>query len=81
MAVGAEDAGAIRIVEQHKIPDQLMLVGRDLLAKCAERRRAVALREIAQNLIVGAVFLDDIHDVLEDAGLADTLGNGAGRLV
>src|SRR5206468_757251 len=31
--------------------------------------------DVAQDLVVGAVFLDDVDDVLEDGGLADVLRN------
>ena len=57
------------------------MVGGDVLAEDAERRVAVALGQIAEHLVVGAVLLDDIDDVLEDARLADALGHGPGRLV
>jgi hypothetical protein len=40
-------------------------VRRDRRAELGERRVAVALRQVAQNLIAGAVFLDDVDDVLD----------------
>ena len=80
MAVGAEDAGAVGVVEQHELAGQLVLVGRDALAEDAEGRVAVALFHVAQHLVVGAVLLDDVDDVLEDARFAHALGHGARRL-
>ena len=81
MAVGAENARAIGVVEQDELTHHLVVVGRDLLAEDAERRVAVALGQIAEHLVVGAVLLDDVDDVLEDARFADALGHGPGRLV
>jgi len=81
MPVGAEQAGAIGVIEQHKLARQFVLIGGDSLAKNAQRRVAVALRHIAQHLVVRAVFLDDIDHMPEDARLAHPLGHGPGRLV
>ena len=71
---------AIGVVEQHELAHHLVLVRRDLLAEDAEVRVAVALLHIAEDLVVGAVLLDDVDDVLEDARLADALGHGTRRL-
>ncbi len=62
-----------------------MLVRRHPLAEDAEGGVAVALRHVTQHLVVRPVLLDDVDDVLEEAGLADALGDrhggnaGAGR--
>ncbi len=71
MAVGAQNAGAVDVVEQHKVTDELVLVRRHALAEDAEARIAVAGWHIAQHLVVAAVFLDDIDDVLEHARFTD----------
>ena len=42
MAVGAQNAGAISIVEEDKIADELMLVGSDFFSKNAQGRIAIA---------------------------------------
>ena len=76
VAVGAQDAAAIGVVQQRKIADELVLVGRDAFAENAQIRVAVAGRHVAENLVVSSVFLDDINDVLEDAGFADAFGHG-----
>ena len=36
MAIGALDAGAVSVVEQHKLAADFVLVGRDALAKDTE---------------------------------------------
>ena len=80
MAIGAEDAGAIGVIEQDELAGQLVLVGRNALAENAEGGIAVALFHVTQHLVVSAVLLDDIHDVLEDAGFAHSLGHWSRRL-
>ena len=81
VAVGAEDRAAIGVVEEDELADELVLVGRHLLAEDAQGRVAVAFGDVAEDLVVGAVLLDDVDHVLEDARLADALGHGPGRLV
>src|SRR5437867_3827038 len=80
MAVGALDARAIGVVEQNKFATDFVLVGRHALAKNAQRRITVALWHVAQHLVVGAVFLDDVEDMLEDAWFPDPLRNWPRRL-
>jgi len=41
------------------------MIRRDRAREKDERRIAISLRQIAEDLIVGAVFFDDIDDVLE----------------
>src|SRR5207244_9098309 len=55
-----------------------VVIGRDVAAEGAEVGVIVPPRQIAQKLIVRAVFLDDVEDVLKDAGLADVLRDGGG---
>ena len=42
------------------------MVRRDVLAEHHERRLAIAARQIAEQLIVGAILLDDVDDVLDE---------------
>ena len=70
MAVRAENAGAIGVIEQHELAHHLVLVRRDALAEDAERGVAVAFLDVTEDLVVGAVFLDDVEDVFEDRRLA-----------
>ena len=55
-----------------------MCVRRHVLAKQRERRVAVALRQVAQDLIVGAVLANDVEDVLDRRRVADLARNGVG---
>ena len=80
VAIGAEDASAVGVIEQHEIAHELVLIGRDALAEDAERRIAVAGRDVAEDLVVGAVFFDHVDDVLDATRLANALGDGAREL-
>src|ERR1039458_4094237 len=73
VSVRAQDAGTIGVVEQGEFADEFMFIGRHALAEIAERGVAGARFYVAKNLVVGAVFLDDVEDVLEHARLADAL--------
>jgi hypothetical protein len=75
MAFGAQDTGAVGIIQEHKFTYQLVQVGGDVLAKDAKIRVAVALGHIAQHLVVTAVLLDAVDDVLKHAGLPDAFGH------
>ena len=81
MAVGAQNAAAIGIIEQDEIANQLVLIRGDSLAKNAEGWIAFALREIAQDLVVSAIFFDDVDDVRDRARFADAFGDGDRFLV
>ena len=61
--------------------DHLVLVGRDLGPEDAQGRIAVAFGDVAEDLVVGPVLLDDVDDVLEDGRLADPFRDGSRRLV
>ena len=65
VAVGADLALDVEVVEQHELADQGVVVGRDRLGEQAEVRLAVALGHVAEDLVVGAVLLDDVDDVLD----------------
>ena len=80
VAVGAHFAVAVEVVEQHELLGDGVVVGRDLAAEQAQARVAVALGDIAEDLVVGAVLLDDVDDVLDGragAHLARDDGGGA----
>ena len=47
------------------------MIGRDSLGKKAQPGVAVALRNVAEDLVVGAVLLDDVDAVLDRARLAE----------
>src|ERR1044071_9360861 len=69
VTVSADFAVAIEIIEQDIIAGQLMLIGRYFFDVHAEvgiavpDRFAFGVFEIAKDLIVGAIFFDDVEDV------------------
>ena len=77
MTIGAFAAGAVSVIEQGELMNQLVLIRRDLFAENAEGRVAVALRDVAKDLVVAAVFLDNIYDVINGAR-ATRFGTGRG---
>ena len=81
MAVGAEDAAAVGVVQQHEITDEFVLVGGDLFAERTQIRVAIAGRYIAEHLVVSPVFLDDVNDVLEHARFTRPFRHRTWRLV
>ena len=72
--VATDFATGVEVVEQHKPLGQRMLIRRDVAPEKYERRIPIALREIAQNLVVGAVLFDDVNDVRDVAGLEPNAG-------
>src|SRR5207244_12826353 len=76
VAVGRDFAAAVDVVEQDVLARELVVVGRDLLAEERQVRIPIAARlaggvlEIAEDLVVGAVLLDDAEDVLERRRIA-----------
>ena len=70
VAIAGDFAGVVKIVEHAELQGQLMQVGRDVFAEHGQAGVAVAdalavLLQVAEDLIVGAVFLDDVDDVLD----------------
>ena len=59
MAVGRQRALVVEVVEDAEAIGQRVLVWRHLLAELASGRVAVALAEVAEDLVVGPVLLDD----------------------
>ncbi len=64
MPVARHLAAVVEVVEDAELPGQFMFVRRNLLAIHHQRRIAIALRNVAKDLIVSAVFLDDVDDVM-----------------
>ena len=73
MPIGANLSADIKIVKQHKIAGKCVVIGCNFFRKQTKRGIAVAFRHIAQNLIVGSIFLDDIENVLDGRWIAHTL--------
>jgi hypothetical protein len=70
VAVAGDFSAVVKIVEHAELQREFVLVGRDVGAVHGERGIAVAdVRiarfQIAENLVVGAVFFDDVNDVLD----------------
>src|ERR1017187_148476 len=79
VAVDAYFAVAVEVVEDDILACKSMLVGRDLLAEDGDLGIAVRFFQVAELLIVGAIFFDDVDDVLDWSGHADALWNDGGR--
>ena len=77
MAICAEDAGAVGVVQEDKVFNKAMLIGGKFFAEDTERWIAIAGRNIAEHLIVSPIFFNDIDYVLDLARLADALGDHA----
>ncbi|KDN82231.1 hypothetical protein KCH_59400 [Kitasatospora cheerisanensis KCTC 2395] len=81
VALGGVGADVVRVVVQAELPGQRVLVGRHVLAELGQRRVAVALRQVAEDLVVGAVLLDDQEDVLDRRRVADPVRDGHGLVL
>ena len=67
VAIGADFALDVEVVEENELPGEGMMVRRHPFREQAERWVAVPLRHVAEDLIVGPVLLDDVDDVLNRA--------------
>ncbi len=64
-AVIADFGGVIEVIERDEVARQVVLIRRERLAKLSQSRIAVADLQVAQDLVVGPVFLDDEDHVLD----------------
>src|SRR5262249_9554442 len=64
-AVIADISGIIEIIELHKLSCQCMLIGCDGLGKLREIWVSIAGRQIAEQLVIGTVFFDDVDYLLD----------------
>ena len=81
MAVLGNLAVAVEVVQKHELLRQCVLIRRHLAPEEHQFRVAIALWEVAENLVVSAVLFENVNYVLDRARLADALGNRARRLV
>jgi len=81
VAVGAENARAVGVVEQHELIDHLVLVYRNIGAENAKVGIAASFLMRPENLVVSAVLLDHVDHMFDGARLADALGNRPRRLI
>ena len=70
MPVAGDFAAVVEVVENAKLPRQLVLVGRDVFAVHHQRRIAVRLADVAEELVVGAVLLDHVDHVMNGIAAA-----------
>ena len=68
VAVVADLRVHVEVVEQHELAGERVRIGRHVLAEEAERRIAVSLGDVPEDLVVGAVLPDDVEDVLDRRG-------------
>ena len=72
-AVAADFTAVEEVVQRHEVARQPVVVRRCGRAKHRQPRVAVALRQVTQHLVVGAVFLDDVDHMLDLAAHAGQL--------
>ena len=75
LAILRHFAAAVEVVEQDELLGQRVLVRRDVAAEQRQARIAVALLQIAEHLIVGAVLFHDEEHVLDRRACADRRRN------
>ena len=65
MSIGADFCIYKEAIEDSKTFSQCMMIGRDRPREEHKRRISIGLREIAKQLIVCSIFLDDVDHMLE----------------
>ena len=65
MPIGTHFSIYIKIVQQHKVFDNFVLVGCNMLSKKQEGCIPVATLYITQDLIIGPVFFDDVKNMFD----------------
>src|SRR5262249_4237142 len=70
MTVGADFRFGEKVVEKDKFASEFVVVWRGAFGKKAQFWIAVALGQVAENLVVGAIFFNDVEDVFDRAWLA-----------
>src|SRR5450755_2562266 len=63
MAVSGDVPAVIKVVEHSELQGEFVLVGRNLSAVHGQRRIAVAGWQIAEDLVVGAIFSENVDDM------------------
>src|SRR5689334_4752100 len=71
MAIGRIHAVAIIIVQQNILLGQGVMIRRYKLRINAQARIAISLRDVAKDLVVSLVLLQNVEDMLENRRLAD----------
>src|SRR5215470_2236551 len=84
MAIARNFSAVVKIVEHSELQSELMFVGRNVSAVHGQRGIAVSDWKVAENLIVGAVFfqnIDDVADGILAAGEGEVSGVGVKKVV
>jgi hypothetical protein len=55
----------VEVVEEREVARDRVCVRRDLFAEERQRRIAIAARDIAEDLVVGAVLANDVENVFD----------------
>ncbi len=76
MTVGAHLGVDVKIVQQHELPRQGVVVRRYFFGKKTQARVTVTLRHISEHLIVGAILFDNVKNILYRRGPANRARNG-----
>ncbi len=71
MAVVADFGVDVEVVEQDELANERVRIGRHVLAEQRQVRIAVALGNVAEHLVVGAILADDVEDVLDGRWITD----------
>ena len=79
VAIGTHFALDVEVVEQHELAGESMMVRGDGFGKQAQGGIALPLRHVAQHLIVGAVFFDDVNAMANGRGVAGDQRHGVSR--
>jgi hypothetical protein len=72
-------AGTVVVVEQGELLGQRVMIRRHIASEFHDGRIAIALRHVAEHLIGGAIFLDDVEDVLDRRALSGMHRNAMRR--
>src|SRR5207245_10613418 len=59
MSIEADGAAGVKVVQQHVSLGESMVVGSDVPAVHHQLCASISFRDIAEHLVVGAVFFDD----------------------
>src|SRR5262249_42128264 len=76
MAIGAQHARAISVIQKDKVTDDFVLVGSHVLAKDTQILAAISFSNVAEHLVVSPVLLDDINHMLDERRLAHSFRHG-----
>src|SRR5262245_54025131 len=77
MSISADDAASIKVVQRDEVAREPVMIRSDIPTELCQGRVAVALTQVAQHLIVGSVFFDDVEHMID----AQTPQVGGGGMI